>query len=132
MEVQKYKHHEDSHAAENLLASRGLPLNLALDLPVNGFIARYRGEPVAMGFIRLIEGGYGQIDSLITNSQFPSDIRDTVVDLLVSNLIKSSKSMGLRKLISYTLDSNTLARSYRHGFERSSHSVITLDLSKEA
>lgn len=118
----------DRDAAKILCKSRDMELK---DLPANGHIVHIDDIPVAMGFIRLVEGGYGQFDSFITNSRIPNEFRDKALHLLTSKLIELSKQLKLKSIVSYSLDKNTLLRAYMHGFVHIEHTVIVLDLSKE-
>lgn len=110
--------------------ARGLSLGSALEtLPKNGVVIYENDDAVAMGFIRLVEGGFGQIDSYITNPAMPASIRDAALDYLTTQVIEKAKELKLKGLIGTSSDKNTLLRSLRHGFIQQDATVIALDLS---
>jgi hypothetical protein len=99
-------------------------------LPRFGLIALDRGTPIAAGFIREVEGGYGMIDSFITDPKASKELRNEALDRITEKLIKIAKHNKVNQLIAYSLDKNTLMRGISHGFVQLDHSVIALDLSK--
>lgn len=99
------------------------------EVPEHGVVACLRGEAIAIGFIRSVEGGYGQIDGYVTNPTAPADLRDSALECLTPQLIEKAKELKLKGLMATTRDRNTLVRSLRHGFVQQDLAVITLDLS---
>lgn len=98
------------------------------NVPEIGFVAEYNNYPVCMGFLRMVEGGYAQIDSLVTNPSFNSDIRHNGIVNVAERLITTAKSLGLSGIISYTADLNIIVRSEALGFKVLTHTVIALNL----
>ena len=91
---------------------------LRLDtLPTIGWVAKENKIPVAAGFLRRVEGGFGQIDTLVTNPDMPPELRNDSIDMVVRNLISDAKSLNFKGIICYSRDSNTLARSKSFGFQ---------------
>ncbi len=86
------------------------------------------GEPAAMAFLRMVEGGFAQLDGLITNPEKAPAVRNSAVDLAVSNIVTEAKRMKLKRLIAFSADANTLVRSERHGFAKLLHTAIIKDL----
>lgn len=99
-------------------------------VPETGFMTFHEGMPVAAGFIRRIEGNYGQIDSVITDPEKSPEVRDEALDVLTTQLIIAAKDMKLKGLTAYITDNNTLLRSNRHGFMEVPHKITMLDLSR--
>ena len=98
-------------------------------LPKIGYISYTEtGTPVAAGFLRKVEGGYGQIDTLVTNPNIPSEIRHKALTRVVDALIAAAKVEGLEGIISYTRDESVLKRAQTIGFRPCPHTVISLDL----
>lgn len=97
-------------------------------LPQIGYIAFEEETPVAVGFLRLIEGGIGQIDTLTTNSSFNSEIRHIGISKVVDSIINQAKSMKLKGIISLTNDKSVILRAQSLGFRIVNQSVIALQL----
>jgi N-acetylglutamate synthase-like GNAT family acetyltransferase len=114
------------------LRARNCYLPSYLEMPETGFVAMYRGEPVAMAFIRKVEGGFAQLDGLTSNPDFPGDMRSEAIDCLVSHLMKQAKGMGIKSVMAYTKDENTLVRSAKHGFVVVPQTLIVADLTSQA
>ena len=101
-----------------------------LEIPNVGFIVNHNDlGPVALGFIRKCEGGFGMIDSMITNPTAPAAIRDAALDKLVSRLVASAKRRKLYKIFAFSEDEHTLERAKRHGFNVVSQTMIALTVS---
>lgn len=98
------------------------------DMPEHGFVAYDEGQPVAAGFLRRVEGNYALVDSLVTNPDAPGVVRNQAIDMVVKHLLFKAKRLGLKHLIAFSVDTNTLMRSERHGFVRIPHAVIIADL----
>ena len=98
-------------------------------LPEIGYIAFDDNTPVAAGFLRLIEGGYAQIDSLISNGQLNSTTRHQGIELIVNTLIAKAKENRLKGLICHTKDKSILERAMALGFEVVPQVIISLPLS---
>lgn len=123
---------ESNQYVREWLTLRGLSVLGADDLPKIGYIAFERGEPIAAGYIRRVEGGTGLIDSLITNPDAPGDMRSSAIDLVVEHLLQTAIKANIHRLLAYSVDSNTLLRAEkRFGFSRLPHTVICADLRKK-
>lgn len=112
-----------------MLRSRDLKVDYADTVPKLGLLAFYNETPVAAGFLRRVEGHYAILDSLITDPTAAPQVRDKILDLLVTMLIGLAKRHKIKGLQAGTLDSRTLVRALRHGFVQHTHTLITLDLS---
>lgn len=97
-------------------------------LPKVGYIALMNNQPIAAGFLRRLEGGYGQLDTLVSNPYFGSQVRHEGVKRVVDMLLQSAKDLKLHGLISYTNDSGILLRAKDLGFTEIDQKVIVLPL----
>lgn len=97
-------------------------------LPKIGFIAAEGSIPVAMGFLRQLEGGYAQIDTLVSNADLPGELRHEGLDKIVSSIIDTAKQLKLKGIISFTSDKSVIMRAVATGFRVSNHAVIVLEL----
>lgn len=100
--------------------------------PELGFVAHYEGIPVAVAFIRRVEGGYGQLDGLCSNPDFPGDMRSEAIDSVVLKIIHHAQHIGIKGLIAHSKDTNTLLRAKKHGFVQSDQTIIALNLQAKA
>ena len=61
-------------------------------IPKIGFVALTDDEiPIAMGFLRLVEGGYAQIDTFVSNPEIPGEIRHEALNEITNLLISKAK-----------------------------------------
>ncbi len=97
-------------------------------LPKIGYIALLGGHPIAAGFLRRVEGGYAQLDTLTSNKMFGSLIRHQGIELVVNHLIQDAKDLRLKGIIAFTTDDGILERADQRGFTTLTHSVIALKL----
>jgi hypothetical protein len=98
------------------------------EIPSIGYILYTGNVPIAIGFLRLVEGGYGYIDSLATNPKAPATIRDKALDQIFTSLIEKAKELELKGLSGTSIDEKTLMRAQRHGFLALPHITMTLTL----
>jgi hypothetical protein len=99
-------------------------------LPKIGYIALLGNHPIAAGFLRRVEGGYAQIDTLTSNKAFGSLIRHQGIKLVVENLLQDAKDLNLHGIIAFSVDDGILDRAETLGFKTLPHSLIALNLSK--
>jgi hypothetical protein len=102
--------------------------DISENLPEIGFIATEGAIPVAAGFLRRIEGGYAQIDSLVSNKDMPGPMRHEALDKIVQTLITTAKTLKIKGIISYTQDKSVVMRAVATGFEVTQNVVISLKL----
>lgn len=119
------------HFVSEWLLKRSLSAELSLDLPAVGFIALEDESAIAAGFLRQVEGDYLIVDSLISNPSQAPEARNAAIDLIVLELIKMAKFMGISKIFANSTDINTLERAKKHGFKLLPNVMMSLDLRKE-
>lgn len=100
---------------QKLIANRDLP-DYSHDLPKFGLIALHNNEPIAIGFLRKMEGGYAMMGEYMTNPQSLPEVRDRALDLITYKLIKIAKSSGLKGIMAFTKEQNIIDRATKHGF----------------
>lgn len=97
-------------------------------LPKIGYIAMLNDQPIAAGFLRRVEGGYAQIDTLVSNTYFGSQIRHEGINKVVGSLIEDAKILKLEGIIAFTGDSGILKRAKELGFKVIDQTLIALPL----
>lgn len=96
-------------------------------LPEIGFVALDEDDRVvAMGFLRLVEGGFAQIDTLVSDGTRPSDVRHEAISAVVDSIINKAKTLELKGVIALTLDKSILMRAEAIGFHVVPQAVIAL------
>lgn len=96
-------------------------------LPEVGFIAKnHNNQPIAAGFLRKLEGGFAQIDTLVSNANCSGSERNDGIDAVVQSLISTGKQLGLLGLVAFTKDLGILSRAGAMGFTTLEDKVITL------
>jgi N-acetylglutamate synthase-like GNAT family acetyltransferase len=70
----------------------------------------------------------GLIDGLCTNPDASPESRNMAIDTLVQQVLDTARKVDMKSLVAWSRDSNTLERSFRHGFERFPAVMITYDL----
>jgi len=99
-----------------LLDKRKMDRQSLSPVPRFGAIVTVNDEPVAIGFIRVAEGGVGLWDGLITDPDFAPNVRHEALDELTIYLVRRVKDAGIRKIIAWTEDAHTLERAKKIGF----------------
>ncbi len=97
-------------------------------LPKIGYIAIMNKQPIAAGFLRMVEGGYAQMDTLVSNPYFGSIIRNEGIVKVVDSILSDAKDLKLIGIIAFTEDLGVLKRAEVLGFTKVEQSIITLRL----
>lgn len=97
-------------------------------LPKIGYIALLNKQPIAAGFLRRLEGGYAQLDTLVSNPYYGSQIRHQGIHLVVDRLLEDAKDMKLSGILAFTEDQGILKRAEALGFHTLPHKLIALKL----
>ena len=97
-------------------------------IPKIGFIAYSNSEYqyIAAGFLRIVEGGFGQLDTFVTNPAIEPCIRNEAIILITDKLIETAKGLKLSGIYAFTADNSILKRAEETGFRVKNQSVITL------
>lgn len=97
-------------------------------LPRIGLVVYHLNQPVAIGFLRQVEGGLLMMDSFITNPSQPPEIRDKAMNKLGYRMIATAKRLKSTGIIAFSSCDNTLKRAKRNGFVRLPLEPIILNL----
>lgn len=101
------------------------------EMPEYGVVAYDDATPVAMAFLRRMEGNYAQLDGLASNPEASSLQRHEAIDRVVKKIVKHAKQLEIRSLTAYSIDKGALTRALTHGFVHLPHAVMSLDLTLE-
>lgn len=110
------------------LEHRGIQSWEESGLPKIGFIAYDDAGFTAIAFLRLIEGERGMIDALCSNPGASPARRDKGIDCVVVQILIEARAMGLKGILSFSKDENTLARAERIGFKKLDDTLIVKTL----
>lgn len=130
MEVVNYRP-EFFEALKAMLKKQGsnlLPDVTEKSLPEIGFVALLKSEPVAMGFLRRIEGGYAQIDTLVTNPEFGPIDRSVSIMMVYGKILDSAKKLKIPGLIVITENDSVINRALDCGFKKIKQTLLGLPL----
>ena len=114
--------------AITLLNARGMDPNLVNDLPEHGLIALEGDTPIAMGFIRRVEGLSAMLDSYITAPNASSEARGRAVTIITRKLLHWAKSGGCMRMMSFSLEPSFVTRAEALGFVPMPHKLLVKNL----
>lgn len=117
--------HELYNKLVGWLQRRAMPATDLDNLPHKGKIIYYMGAPVAIGFIRDVEGGFAMIDGFLADPDCDVNIRSECLDLLTFELIDLAKSLRLNKIFALTTNRKTIKRAQKLGFHKQKHVLIS-------
>lgn len=103
------------------------------DLPIHGRIVWKSEElevsPIGAGFLRLMEGRYGLLDSFITHANAAPEDRARAIDWIASSLCELARGLGLSKLFAFSLDGDFVKRAQTNlGFQSVPYHFYALNL----
>lgn len=97
-------------------------------LPRTGYIVLMNDKPLAAGFLRRVEGGYGQLDTFATNPYLGSKLRNEAINLIVDQLMEEAKRLKLHGLLAFTHDKGILSRASHRGFNATGETLLVLKI----
>lgn len=100
-------------------------------LPKCGYIAILGKHPIAAGFLRKVEGGYGQLDTFVSNPYFGSKLRNEAINNIVDNLLQDAETQKLRGIIAITQDESIVNRAKDRNFVILPQVILGLNLSRK-
>lgn len=101
---------------------------LGQGMPQTGYVALVAGQPGAAGFLRMVEGGFAMIDTLVSNADLGSEARHMAITAVVDALINHAKTSGIKGIVAHTKDKGILKRAKTLGFKKLSEQIITIKL----
>lgn len=126
MELIQFKE-DHRQIVKNWMIKREIPDN-SDTLPIIGYFAKHEGEWIAAAFLRMVEGGFGMIDSIIADPDSKRNVRSEAIDLITLALLAKAKNLNLKGILGLTLHAGTLERAIKLGFVQQPHSVMVFDL----
>ncbi len=85
-------------------------------LPNIGYIAIINEQPVAAGFLRRVEGGFGQMDGFVSNPYLGKLIRHEGMTKVVNALLEDAKDLKLHGVLAFTSDEGIVKRAKELNF----------------
>lgn len=103
------------------------------ETPKIGFMVmhKYPKEPIAAAFLRKIEGGYGQFDTLVTNPCASSQDRHEAIEMLTNQILRRAVELKMPHIRVITNDAGTLMRSQACGFAKLPHTLLIANLTSK-
>lgn len=98
-------------------------------LPKIGYIVMLGNAPVAAGFLRKLEGGYGQLDTFVTNPFLGSIVRNEGLNQVVENLLLEAKNEKMLGLLAMTESPDIIKRAKdNYNFQIMNQTILGLTL----
>lgn len=130
MQLDDYDHEEHAKYLREWLLFYGRDLKVLEELPEIGTLVSGEKEgPIVAAFLRQVEGNYVMLDGLIANPKIRGRSRSHAIDLAVEGVLRRAKKRKFKYVIATTKDALVIERSFRHGFQKLPHTVISLNLS---
>lgn len=97
-------------------------------LPNCGYVAYQDDTCIAAGFLRLVEGKCGLMDSYVSNPEITSEVRHIALDLITKSIIEAAKGMKLKGIFAFSSDKGIRLRAEATGFQLVDQSFYALRL----
>ena len=130
--VAPYKHDTHYDLMVDGLQQRGAYVTPGDEVPKIGYVGFNGQKFLAMAFLRRVEGGFGQLDGLVSNPEAPGSERHEGIDIVVENVLRTAKELGIKNITATSVDSSTLMRSNKHGFVKLPHTLIAVNTSGDS
>lgn len=120
----KFKYLEALHSMLESQNYNGISDITMKTLPKTGYIVMLDDQPIAAGFLRRVEPCYAQLDTLVSNGYFGSQIRHQGIETVVNALLEDAKRLKLEGIIAHTSDKGILSRADSLGFHVVTQTII--------
>jgi hypothetical protein len=124
----KYKHYGMLLTMLEDQKTAWLPTVSYKTLPKIGYIAILGKHPVAAGFLRRIEGGYGYVDTVVSNPHFGSQVRHDAISRIFELIMQEASDIGLVGVLGSTTDQGILKRALEWGYNICPDTLISIKL----
>lgn len=128
MQVCRFNKELHAHTLFDILIKQDHPIPSPNEFPEYGYIAIDKDLPVAIAFLRRVEGGYAQIDGLCSNPEASPAQRHEALDSVISKVIDTAKELGIHRLVCFTKDQSVCERSKKYNFKPLPHVLIVKEL----
>ena len=125
MFITQYMPKQDNWTLMRIMKKREKDPKEVYSLPQIGFLVFEEDKFIGAGFLRKCEGNYGMFDSYVTDPSVPPKLRDQALEMITKNLLCTAKEVGIKYLIAFSVDDNTITRSQRHGFALTPHKLLS-------
>jgi hypothetical protein len=85
-------------------------------LPKLGMVAEINGSIVAACFLRMLEGGYAHMDTMVSDPTYSSEYRHIALTAITKLMLSAAKHMGLHGILAWSMDESILKRAEDAGF----------------
>lgn len=92
----------------------------------------YADGDKAFGFLRMVEGGFAQIDTLVSNAKYGSIDRNNAISDVVYHLLEAAKQLKVKGIVCYTEIPSIISRAKELGFTKLNHQVIAISFDKKS
>lgn len=100
------------------------------EMPSIGYVAVLSGRLIAAVFLRKVEGGIAQIDTLVSNPTSTGEERHCAIDLVVEKVLEKAKKLNINGILFTSEDSGTIMRSHKYGFKKTRLTLMAVDLKR--
>ena len=125
--IRSFDSNKDYPILEGWFIKRGMPIYKSKNIPKVGFLCFYKEEPICAAFLRTCEGNVGIFDSLITNPESGLKIRRQCIHKIVDEILKYSISLGIYKIIAFSINKRIVEIAKSKGFSVLNHQVFSID-----
>jgi hypothetical protein len=99
-------------------------------LPKIGYLAEVNGTMVAAGFLRKVEGGYGQLDTFVTNPYLGSQVRHEGIELVTNALLEEARTLEMIGILITSRDTGIISRAKERGFFQMTEILLGIQFHK--
>ena len=128
--IKKYKHSQHAEDLALMLISQSGKIPPKSEMPKNGYILYSEGKPIAACFLRLVEGGFGQIDGLVADRYAPRELKQQAIDIAIEKCIDKARSLRIKNLLAFCQSERPTMTALSHGFVKLPHNCLALDTQK--
>lgn len=128
MTITLFKKEEHFDYLVSWMEIRRLTIPRREDTPAIGYIV-YDGDlPIAVSFLRKVEGNFGMVDGMCTNPAAPLHAKAEAVDMLIDRIISSAKSLEMSNLLAFTHINSIKNRAFKNKFRELPDQLFVLGL----
>ena len=119
---------EIKHLLTSWVEARCLEVASLNALPKLGLLVRHCNVPVAVAFLREMEGGKALIDGFLADPDSDLAVRDECLNALIRDLITLAQKNRFTGILGLTTNPKVVERAKRLGFSLMDHRLVSMEV----
>lgn len=102
VDIQLFNYDSHFETLSTWLKQHGQPIPSREDMPALGYVTLKNGQLTGAAFLRMVEGGFAQVDGLTVDPTQDSKTRSDTINILVTQILDAAKTLKIKAIYCYS------------------------------